>query len=124
MTENHWKSFQSLPDEDTHIRIIDGYNYVHPYVMRIHKGKLEARYDEMSPWEYVGIHCMNSIFTGYKWCYESQYTPEPLRDNLPPIFPQDHFLKWVTAYRLQTYNELLREYNDFCKDNPEKAAAL
>lgn len=38
--------------------------------------------------------------------------------------PQEHFLKWVTIHRPQTYNELLREYNDFCKDNTEKANIL
>lgn len=53
-----------------------------------------------------------------------QYTPEPLQDDCPPVFPQDHFLKWVTIYRPQTYNELLCEYNDFCKFNPEKADTL
>lgn len=52
------------------------------------------------------------------------YTPEPLQDDCPPVFPQDHFLKWVTIYRSQTYNELLCEYNDFCKFNPEKADTL
>lgn len=36
----------------------------------------------------------------------------------------EHFLKWVTIHRPQTYNELLREYHDFCKNNPEKANTL
>lgn len=77
-----WHKFDDLPDENISIRIIDGNNYVHPYVMRMHQGKLEARYDEMSPWDYVGIHCMNSIFNGYKWCYESDFEPAPSTPTL------------------------------------------
>jgi hypothetical protein len=83
-----------------------------------HGKTLEYQVHPDDPWQGVGVFT-EYVFSHCVWCYDSQYTPEPLRDNNPPIFPQEHFLKWVTIHRPQTYNELLREYNDFCKDNPE-----
>ena len=78
-----WKPFSTLPDEDIPIRVIDRFNYVHPHILRMHKGNLETRCDEMSPWEYIGIHCMKSVFGGYKWCYESEFEPT-LLEPIPP----------------------------------------
>lgn len=121
---NVWKPFSEQPIEDLPLRIIDAYGYIFPATLRMHKGELQYRFEDYAPWEGLCRLGTQSVVKHYKWCYDSQYAPEPLRDNHPPIFPQEHFLKWVTIHRPQTYNELLREYHDFCKDNPEKANIL
>lgn len=123
MSENHWKSFhQSLPEDGIPIRVKESPAKM-PILMIRHGKTLKYQIQPDDPWQGVGVFT-EYVFSHCVWCYDSQYTPEPLRDNNPPIFPQEHFLKWVTIHRPQTYNELLREYNDFCKDNPEQANTL
>lgn len=122
MNENHWKSFhQSLPEDGIPIRVKESPAKM-PILMIRHGKTLKYQIQPDDPWQGVGVFT-EYVFSHCVWCYDSQYTPEPLRDNNPPLFPQEHFLKWVTIHRPQTYNELLREYHDFCKDNPETAPA-
>lgn len=124
MPENHWQTFhEALPEDGTIIRVKDDPDNPSPMYMVRHGRTLKYRMHTTDPWQGVGVFT-EYVFSHCVWCYDSQYTNEPLRDNNPPIFPQEHFLKWVTIHRPQTYNELLREYNDFCKDNPEQANNL
>lgn len=123
MPTNHWQTFhEALPEDGTIIRVKDDPDNPRPMYMVRHGRTLKYRIRTTDPWQGVGSFT-EYVFSHCVWCYDSQYSPESPEDNRP-VYPQEHFLKWVTAYRPQIYNDLLSEYNDFCKDNPEKAAAL
>lgn len=80
MSENHWKSFESLPEDGILIRVKEPPDKATSRMIR-HGETLKYQIHPDDPWQDVGVFT-EYVFSHCVWCYDSQYTPELTPEDL------------------------------------------